>query len=81
MIGNNYAPSGQLIINSNFNLPLACFGYVPDFVPRLRVCVWVIRDTVVLGLGFPTLISDTGAGAMSVSDVKGVKQRDALAAC
>ena len=31
MIGNNYAPSGQLIINSNFNLPLACFGYVPDF--------------------------------------------------
>ena len=42
------------------------------FVPRFRVCVWVIRDTVVLGLGFPTLISDTGAGAMSVSDVKGL---------
>jgi len=38
-------------------------------------------DTVVLGLGFPTLISDTGAVAMSVSDVKGVKQRGALAAC
>ena len=30
-------------------------------------------DTVVLGLGFPTLISDTGAVAMSVADVKGVK--------
>jgi len=28
---------------------------------------------VVLGLGFPTLISDTGAVAMSVADVKGVK--------
>ena len=27
---------------------------------------------MVLGLGFPTLISDTGAGAMSVSDVKGL---------
>jgi hypothetical protein len=30
-------------------------------------------DTVVLGLGFPTLISETGAVAMSVADVKGVK--------
>jgi hypothetical protein len=30
-------------------------------------------DTVVLGLGFPTLISDTGVVAMSVADVKGVK--------
>ena len=30
-------------------------------------------DTVVVGLGFPTLISDTGAVAMSVADVKGVK--------
>jgi hypothetical protein len=30
-------------------------------------------DTVVLGLGFPTLISDTGAVTMSVADVKGVK--------
>jgi hypothetical protein len=30
-------------------------------------------DTVVLGLGFPTLVPDTGAVAMSVADVKGVK--------
>ena len=30
-------------------------------------------DTVVLGLGFPTLISDTGDVEMSVADVKGVK--------
>ena len=36
-------------------------------------------DTVVLG--FPTLISETGAVAMSVSDVKVVKQRGAFAAC
>jgi len=30
-------------------------------------------DTVVLGLGFPTLVPDTGAKAMSVADVEGVK--------
>ncbi len=30
-------------------------------------------DTVVLGLGFPTLVPDNGVVAMSVADVKGVK--------
>jgi hypothetical protein len=30
-------------------------------------------DTVVLGLGFPTLVPETGDAAMSVADVKGVK--------
>ncbi len=30
-------------------------------------------DTVVLGLGFPTLVPDNGIMAMSVADVKGVK--------
>jgi hypothetical protein len=30
-------------------------------------------DTVVLGLGFPTFVPDTGATAMTVADVKGVK--------
>jgi hypothetical protein len=30
-------------------------------------------DTVVLGLGFPTLVPDDGVVAMSVADVKGVK--------
>jgi hypothetical protein len=30
-------------------------------------------DTVVLGLGFPTLVPDNGAVAMSVADVEGVK--------
>jgi hypothetical protein len=30
-------------------------------------------DTVVLGLGFPTLVPDNGIVAMSVADVKGVK--------
>src|SRR5262245_62142178 len=30
-------------------------------------------DTVVLGLGFPTLIPDTGNAAMNVKDVKGVR--------
>jgi hypothetical protein len=30
-------------------------------------------DTVVLGLGFPTLVPDTGAMVMSVADVEGVK--------
>jgi hypothetical protein len=30
-------------------------------------------DTVVLGLGFPTLIADNGATAMTVADVDGVK--------
>jgi hypothetical protein len=30
-------------------------------------------DTIVLGLGFPTLIPDNGNAAMSVADVKGVK--------
>jgi hypothetical protein len=30
-------------------------------------------DTVVLGLGFPTLVPDNGAIAMTVADVKGVK--------
>jgi hypothetical protein len=30
-------------------------------------------DTIVLGLGFPTLVPDNGAMAMSVADVKGVK--------
>jgi hypothetical protein len=30
-------------------------------------------DTVVLGLGFPTLVPETGGAAMSVADVKGVK--------
>jgi len=31
------------------------------------------RDTVVLGLGFPTLVPDNGVVAMSVADVVGVK--------
>jgi hypothetical protein len=30
-------------------------------------------DTVVLGIGFPTLVSDNGATAMQVADVSGVK--------
>ncbi len=34
----------------------------------------VIRpDTVILGLGFPTLVPDNGTAAMKVADVKGVK--------
>jgi len=41
---------------------------------HLNRTIKIIRaDTVVLGLGFPTLVPDNGIVAMSVADVKGVK--------
>ena len=85
--GNRPAPGSSIPITNFFiakptdsakaiNVALAS-GQNLIFVPgvyHLDRTIEVKRpDTVVLGLGFPTLISDTGAVAMSVADVKGVK--------
>ena len=54
----------------------------PDLTPgiyHLDRSIDVKRpDTVVLGLGFPTLVPENGVTAMTVADVKGVARRPAV---
>ncbi|MDB6067594.1 MAG: hypothetical protein JWR26_3802 [Pedosphaera sp.] len=62
------AASINAALNSGLNLIL-CPG-----VYQLASSLQVTRaDTVILGLGYPTLVPQTGAPAMVVSDVDGVK--------
>ena len=58
----------NIVLGLGFNLILTPGIYHLD-----RTLVVSRPDTVVLGLGFPTLVPDNGVIAMSVADVPGVK--------
>ena len=61
-------PSINAALNSGLNLILAPGVY------QLTDSLQVTRpDTIILGLGYPTLIPQTGAPALVISDVDGVK--------
>jgi hypothetical protein len=66
--GTDHAASLNAALNQGKNVL-----FTPG-VYHLEDCVRVTRpDTVVLGLGFPTLVPDNGTPAMLISDVDGVK--------
>jgi hypothetical protein len=66
--GTDTAASMNAALNAGLNLILTPGVY------QLNGSLLVTRpDTVVLGLGFPTLIPQTGTPALTVSDVNGVR--------
>ena len=71
--GTDNAGSINAALNSGLNLILA-----PGIYHLTNSILVTNPDTIVLGLGFPTLVPTNGNPAMVISDVDGVKVADIL---
>ena len=71
--GTDNAGSINAALNSGLNLILA-----PGIYHLTNSILVTNPDTIVLGLGFPTLVPTNGNPAMVISDVNGVKVSDIL---